>query len=227
MTGDRMPAGEPLGTVLDWVALRVPASVRAMVLPKLTACYQDGADAVELWRTLAEELITAGHMDIARDALKQWQLLAPPDHPLHAVLGGPPKPEPVAPPPMPKKEEPNSRIVRVIDMTYTFKRIPPEMQGHRDKKVVSGWETYLAEEDRTSRAVLNEYDDGTFAPWAVSGVFSDFAGAAAVEVVVRSIQRHFVFTNRKDARTRRILVNLVLPGAIVVAALFGYLMGLR
>lgn len=227
MTGDRMPAGEPLGIVLDWVALRVPASVRAMVLPKLTACYQDGADAVELWRTLAEELITAGHMDIAREALKQWQLLAPPDHPLHAVLGGPPKPEPAPPPTVPKKEEPNSRIVRVIDMTYTFKRIPPEMQGLRDKKVVSGWETYLAEEDRTSRAVLNEYDDGTFAPWAVSGVFTDFAGAAAVEVVVRSIQRHFVFTSRKDARTRRILLNLVLPGAIVVAALFGYLMGLR
>lgn len=223
---------EAMSEVLNWVALHCPASLRPELLPALSAAQQseDGGPA-ELWRTLAERLVAAGHMDLAREALKRWQLLAPPDHPLHAVLSGgappeTPKPAPARPAnPIPKREEPNSRIVRVIDTTYTFHRVDAQMDKVQGRKVVCGWETFLDEDDKTSRAVLNQFEDGSYAPWAVSGVFSDFAGAAAVEVVVRSMQRHFVFTTRKTDSTRKTLTNIVLPATAVLGVLAGYLMG--
>lgn len=226
---------EAMSEVLNWVALHCPASLRPELLPALTAAQQseEGGPA-ELWRTLAECLVAAGHMDLAREALRRWQMLAPPDHPLHAVLNGgvapaePPPPKPAAPrpvPPIAKREEPNSRIVRVIDTTYTFHRVDAQMDKVQGRKVVCGWETFLDADDKTSRAVLNQFEDGAYAPWAVSGVFSDFAGAAAVEVVVRTMQRHFVFTTRKSDATRKTLTNIVLPATAVLGVLAGYLMG--
>lgn len=227
MTSDAM------GDVLNWVALHCPAALRPELLPALSAAQQsEDCDAAELWRTLAERLVAAGHMDLAREALKRWQVLAPPDHPLHAVLNGgapaeapPPPPKPRPTPPITKREEPNSRIVRVIDTTYTFHRVDAQMDKVQGRKVVCGWETFLDENDKTSRAVLNQFKDGFYAPWAVSGVFSDFAGAAAVEVVVRTMQRHFVFTTRKTDATRKTLTNIVLPATAVLGVLAGYLMG--
>lgn len=230
---------DAMSEVLNWVALHCPASLRPELLPALSAAQQaEDSSPAELWRTLAEHLVAAGHMDLAREALKRWQQLAPPDHPLHAVLSGgrpaeaeapaaaPPPAAPRPPNPIPKREEPNSRIVRVIDTTYTFHRVDAQMEKVQGRKVVCGWETFLDEDDKTSRAVLNQFDDGSYAPWAVSGVFSDFAGAAAVEVVVRTMQRHFVFTVRKHDKTRKTLTSYVLPATAVLAVLAGYLMGI-
>ncbi|MGE5516314.1 MAG: hypothetical protein ACM31D_10910 [Bacteroidota bacterium] len=227
---------EAMSEVLNWVALHCPASLRPELLPALSAAQQsEDCDAAELWRTLAERLVAAGHMDLAREALKRWQVLAPPDHPLHAVLNGgvapeaaaaPPPPKPPRPAnPIPKREEPNSRIVRVIDTTYTFHRVDAQMDKVQGRQVVCGWETFLDDDDKSSRAVLNQFQDGAYAPWAVSGVFSDFAGAAAVEVVVRSMQRHFIFTARKAETTRKTLTSIVLPATAVLGVLAGYLMG--
>jgi hypothetical protein len=138
----------------------------------------------------------------------------------------PPKPAPPRPAnPIPKREEPNSRIVRVIDTTYTFHRVDAQMDKVQGRQVVCGWETFLDDSDKTSRAVLNQFSDGSYAPWAVSGVFSDFAGAAAVEIVVRTMQRHFVFTAKKTDATRKTLTNIVLPATAVLGVLAGYLMG--
>jgi len=227
---------DAMSDVLNWVALHCPAPLRPELLPALSAAQQsEDCDAAELWRTLAERLVSTGHMDLAREALKRWQVLAPPDHPLHAVLNGgvaqapaeapPPPPKPRPTPPIVKREEPNSRIVRVIDTTYTFHRVDAQMDKVQGRKVVCGWETFLDDEDRSSRAVLNQFEDGSYAPWAVSGVFSDFAGAAAVEVVVRTMQRHFVFTSKKTDATRKTLTNIVLPATAVLSVLAGYLMG--
>jgi len=232
---------DALSEVLNWVALHCPPSLRPELLAALSAAQQTGqADEAEYWRTLAEKLVAAGHMDLAREALKRWQVLAPPDHPLHAVLGGgtaaasttadepAPAPKPAAPrptPPITKREEPTSRLVRVIDTEYTFRRIDPQMDKVQGRKVVWGWETFLDAEEKTSRAVLNQFEDGSYAPWAVSGVFSDFAGAAAVEVVVRSMQRHFVFTAKASEKTRKTLTNIALPATAVIGVLAGYLMG--
>ncbi|MGE5476445.1 MAG: hypothetical protein ACM3Q1_07305 [Bacteroidales bacterium] len=228
---------EAMSEVLNWVALHCPASLRPELLPALSAAQQsEDASPAELWRTLAEKLVAAGHMDLAREALKRWQMLAPPDHPLHAVLNGGAAADPAAAPPppkaprpanpIPKREEPNSRIVRVIDTTYTFHRVDAQMEKVQGRQVVCGWETFLDEDDKTSRAVLNQFQDGSYAPWAVSGVFSDFAGAAAVEVVVRTMQRHFVFTAKKTDSTRKTLTNIVLPATAVFGVLAGYLMGI-
>ncbi|MCR6628830.1 MAG: hypothetical protein NVV74_01530 [Magnetospirillum sp.] len=171
---------DAMSEVLNWVALHCPASLRPELLPALSAAQQsEDCDAAELWRTLAERLVSAGHMDLAREALKRWQVLAPADHPLHAVLNGgtapataePPPPSKPARPanPIPKREEPNSRIVRVIDTTYTFHRVDAQMEKVQGRQVVCGWETFLDEDDKTSRAVLNQFADGSYAPWAVSG----------------------------------------------------------
>lgn len=227
-----MAGGDTFTQVLDWMAIHVPAPIRTEMIAALnSATGEDGgeAKAADYWRTAAEQLVAKGHLDIAREAIKRWQALAPPDHPIHAMMGGPPPPEPPpAPRPVPpivKRDAPNSRIVRVIDATYTFKRIDPQMDKVGDRKVVSAWEVFLDPEDKTSRAVLNEYDDGTVGPWAVSGVFTDFAGAAAVEVVVRSMQRHFMFTAKKTDHSRKMLTNVGLPLMAVVGVMIGYVMG--
>lgn len=230
---------DTLAQVLDWVAVYAPASARAELIAALNAATAEDGGApgpADYWRTIAERLVAAGHMDVAREALKRWQALAPADHPIHAVLGavnGQPVPE--APPPEPpkprempaafKREPVNSRIAQVIDTTYTFKRVDAQMEKVGNRKVVCGWETFLDPDDKTSRAVLNEYEDHTYGPWAVSGVFTDFAGAAAVEVVVRSMQRHFVFTAKKSDRTRKLLTNVALPLTAVVGVFIGYVMG--
>lgn len=227
---------DALSEVLNWVALHCPASLRPELLAALSAAQQsDEGGPAELWRTLAEKLVAAGQIDLAREALKRWQMLAPPDHPLHAILGGGSAPEAEAPQekpapprpanPIPKREEATSRIVRVIDTTYTFHRVEAQMEKVQGRQVVCGWETFLDEDDKSSRAVLNQFADGAYAPWAVSGVFSDFAGAAAVEVVVRTMQRHFMFTVKASDKTRRTLTNFVLPATAVIGVLAGYLMG--
>ncbi|CAA7615030.1 M48 family metallopeptidase [Magnetospirillum sp. UT-4] len=227
-----MIADEALTQVLDWIAVYAPPSSRTAIVTALnSARAEDGSDPgiVDYWRTVAETLVADGQLEAAREALKKWQALAPADHPIHAVLGGGPPPakaeerKPMVP--LPKREEPNHRIVRVIDSTYTFKRIAAQYDKVGDRKVVSGWEVFLDPDDKTSRAVLNEYDDHTYGPWAVSGVFTDFAGAAAVEVVVRSMQRHSVFTSKKSETSRRMLTNVGLPLMAVVGVIIGYVMG--
>lgn len=334
---------DALADILDWVAIYCPAPLRPELIGALRTAQQTAkGDAAELWKALAEALVVAGQLDIAREALRKWKILAPPDHPLHAVLDAlppeagvardpapapapPPRPSvlqppsppprPEAPPPgfsaaelaappppprpqphmlaeprntpfnipsepamapeppledmdtppqslmallaeewkgdsketervlpaagvpplkpqgrrvpfpIPKREEPTSRIVRVIDNTYNFKRIDPVIEQVMDKKVVHCWECQLDPEDASARGVLNEFQDGTYGPWAVSGLSSDFAGAAAAEVVVRSMQRHFVFTNKKHDATRKTLINIILPLATIVGVLLGYMVG--
>lgn len=226
-----MAGDEVLGQMLDWVAIYAPPATRTELIAALNMTLgNDGGEptAANYWQTIAETLLARGHMDVAREAIRRWQQLAPADHPIHAVLGGGPPPEPkptsILPPP-PPRPEPTSRIVRVIDTTYTFQRIDAQMDKVQGKKVTACWETHLVETDKTSRAVLNAFDDGTYGPWAVTGVFTDFAGAAAVEVVVRSMQRHFVFTSKKSDRVRRVLVGFGLPFMTVVGVLIGYVMG--
>ena len=224
-------AADVLAQMQDWVAIYGPPPLRTELLAALNNARAENGDdpgPADYWQAIAELLVAKGHLDVAREAIKRWQMLVSADHPIHAVMGGGPPPEDkpavVAPPPAPKPE-PNSRIVRVIDTTYTFLRIEPQMDKVQGKKVKSCWETFLEGNDKTSRAVLNGYDDGSYGPWAVSGVFTDFAGAAAVEVVVRSMQRHFVFTTRKDARIRKVLGGFGLPFMTVVGVLIGYIMG--
>lgn len=221
-------AGDTLAQMLDWVAVYAPPPVRPDLIAALTnARAEDGGPpgTADYWQAIAELLVAKGHMEAAREAIKRWQMLAPADHPIHAVMGGGPAPEEKPAPPPPPKAEPTSRIVRVIDTTYTFQRIDAQMDKVQGKKVKSCWETFLDESDKTSRAVVNAFDDGSYGPWAVTGVFTDFAGAAAVEVVVRSMQRHFVFTTKKDAKVRRMLAGFGLPLMTVLGVLIGYIMG--
>lgn len=228
-----MAGGDAFAQMLDWLAIHVPPAIRTEMVAALnSATAEDGGEPglADYWRTVAEQLVAKGHLDLAREAIKRWQTLAPPDHPIHAMMGGPPPEAAAPPPPRPtppivKREAPTTRIVRVIDSTYNFKRIDAQMDKVGHRKVVAAWEVFLDPDDKTSRAVLNEYDDGTYGPWAVSGVFTDFAGAAAVEVVVRSMQRHFVFTAKKSDRSRKLLTNVGLPLMAVVGVAIGYVMG--
>ncbi len=231
---------DPFTEIVDWMSLRCPPTLRGELISILRQAKESGEESgpADLWRILAERLISAGEMDAARDALRRWQALAPADHPLLSVLGARPqeaaKPTATPPPtwstPFPsqqKREDPTSRLVRVIDATYTFKKIPPAVARVLDKTVVSGWETLLDEHDVSSRVVLHEFQDGSYGPWAVTGVFTDFAGAAAVEVVVRSIQRQFMFAAREAARARKVLIGIALPSALALGIILGYIMGLR
>ncbi|AVM74118.1 hypothetical protein [Magnetospirillum gryphiswaldense] len=224
-----MAQADLLAQMQDWVAIYGPPPLRTELLAALNNARAENGDPpgpADYWQAVAELLVAKGHLDVAREAIKRWQMLAPADHPIHAVMGGGPPPEekPPAPPP-PPKPEPNSRIVRVIDTTYTFQRIEPQMDKVQGRKVKACWETFLDENDKSSRAVVNTFEDGACGPWAVTGVFTDFAGAAAVEVVVRSMQRHFVFTTKKDAKVRKLLAGFGLPLMTVLGVFIGYIMG--
>ncbi|OAN44753.1 hypothetical protein A6A04_08010 [Paramagnetospirillum marisnigri] len=63
--------------------------------------------------------------------------------------------------------------------------------------------------------ILHEFNDGMFEPASVQGVFTDFAGAAAVEVTTSWLMHRL---EEKDARNRS-QRTLYLSGMALVAAL--------
>lgn len=118
----------------------------------------------------------------------------------------------------------NTRYARVLDYDYRFDRIEPQLEG-RTKKVVACWESYLEAGEKASRAILNEYADGTYEAWSMPGIYSHFPGAAAIEVIIRSLQREHFHAQTKADNTRRLLTNKVIPAVAVVGVLVGYIFG--
>lgn len=223
--------------VLEWMTMHAPASVRATLLSRVSSCHKTGGTADEMWRIVAETMAEVGDMDAARDALRHWQALAPSSHPLMGVLDAarnddaplmppPPPPPPRPEPPITRREPPNTRIVRVINEEFTFQRVDPRSLGYNPQDVVACWTALLNPDDENSYMSINELPDGRFAPWSVSGLSIDMAGAAAVELVIRSLQRDFMFNFRKMEKTRRTLTNIALPVAVVIGLLVGLLLGL-
>lgn len=223
--------------VLEWMTLRAPVSVRTTLLSRVSSCHKTGGSAADMWRIVAETMAEVGDMDAAKDALRHWQSLAPADHPLMGVLDAarqesmpltppPPPPPPRPEPPITRREPPNTRIVRVINEEFSFQRIDPQSLGYNPQDVVACWSALLNPDDPDSYMSMNELPDGRFSPWSVSGLSVDMASAAAVELVIRSLQRDFMFNFRKMEKTRRTLTNIALPAAAMIGLLVGLLLGL-
>lgn len=110
-----------------------------------------------------------------------------------------------------------SRIASVEGFQFSFHQEDPEtpVRKVQYRWVVKDWVCQVEYKDEWSLFTLHEFNDGVFEPSAVQGVFSDFAGAAAVEVTTRWLERRI---EEKTARIQRERI-LFLVGLAVVAAL--------
>jgi hypothetical protein len=110
-----------------------------------------------------------------------------------------------------------SRIAYVEGYQLSFHRQDPQapIRKVQSRWVFQDWLCQVEYQGDWSTFTVHEFNDGMFEPSAVQGVFSDFAGAAAVEVTTRWLQRRI---EEKDAKMRR-QRDMFLGGLAVVMAL--------
>ena len=102
-----------------------------------------------------------------------------------------------------------TRIVGVGGHEFVFSREEPEYPQRRvgTRRVISDWVHQFQADETWSRARIHEHDDGVFEPTSIYGVFTDFAGAAAVEVTVRWMQRSHATEIKKARQLRDMLMG--------------------
>lgn len=107
-----------------------------------------------------------------------------------------------------------SRIASVEGFQFSFHREDPERPVRKvmDRWVLQDWVCQVEYKGDWSHFTIHEFNDGVFEPSAVQGVFSDFPGAAAVEVTTRWLQRRI---DEKDLRNRR--QRDIFLGALAIA----------
>lgn len=115
-----------------------------------------------------------------------------------------------------------SRIASVEGFQFSFHRQDPETPIRKvlDRWVLQDWVCQVEYEGEWCLFSIHEFNDGVFEPSAVQGVFSDFAGAAAVEVTTRWLQRRLEEKDRAKRRQRDIfLAALAIVAALALAAI--------
>lgn len=121
-------------------------------------------------------------------------------------------------------QEEGIRYARVLEHDYRFDRIETP-EAKRPKPVAACWEAFIDPLDLTSRAGVTEFYDGTCEAWAMPGVYTTFAGAAAIELVIRLLQRENHHAKKQFDQTKLKLVGIVVPAVGIVGVLVGYVFG--
>lgn len=95
-----------------------------------------------------------------------------------------------------------SRIASVEGNQLSFHRQDTEspVRKVQSRWAVQDWVCQVEHDGEWMTFILHEFNDGMFEPSSVQGVFTDFAGAAAVEVTTGWLQRRM---EQKDTRCRR------------------------
>ncbi|CAA7620582.1 conserved hypothetical protein [Candidatus Terasakiella magnetica] len=95
-----------------------------------------------------------------------------------------------------------SRIASVEGFQFSFQREEAErpIRKVNSRWVLQEWVCQVESDGTWIKFTVHEFNDGVYEPSAVQGVFSDFAGAAAVEATTRWLQRRI---EEKDVRNRR------------------------
>jgi hypothetical protein len=112
--------------------------------------------------------------------------------------------------------------VFVEGLTFSFTREPSANPVRKvgSRWVVCHWASQIETAGAWSKFILHEFNDGVYEPSSLLGVFTDFAGAAAVEVTVRWLQRT---NDERTAKTRRqrdmFLGALAVTAALALAAI--------
>ncbi|EME69368.1 hypothetical protein H261_13793 [Paramagnetospirillum caucaseum] len=115
-----------------------------------------------------------------------------------------------------------SRIASVEGFQFSFHTQDPEtpIRKVQDRWVKQDWACQVEYEGEWCLFTIHEFNDGVFEPSAVQGVFSDFAGAAAVEVTTRWLQRRLDEKDRAKRRQRDIFLGaLAVVAALALAAI--------
>jgi hypothetical protein len=114
------------------------------------------------------------------------------------------------------------RIAFVEGLQFTFQREEPEkpIRKVHSRWGIADWVSQVEVNGVWSKFTIHEFNDGAFEPSTIHGVFSDFAGAAAVEVTVRWLRRS---NDERTAKTRRqrdiFLAALAVVSALALAAI--------
>jgi hypothetical protein len=118
----------------------------------------------------------------------------------------------------------NTRIVGVGGHEFVFSREEPGYPQRRvgTRRVVADWVHQFEADETWSRAVIHEHDDGVFEPTSIYGVFTDFAGAAAVEITVRWMQRRHADEIKKTRQLRDLLMGACAVLAVIAIVAWSF-----
>lgn len=115
-----------------------------------------------------------------------------------------------------------SRIASVEGFQFSFHIQDAEKPVRKvlDRWVMRDWTCQVEYEGEWCVFTIHEFNDGVFEPSAVQGVFSDFPGAAAVEVTTRWLQRRLEEKDRAKRRQRDIFLGaLAIVAGLALAAI--------
>ena len=115
-----------------------------------------------------------------------------------------------------------SRIASVEGNQLSFHRQDAEtpVRKVQSRWVLQDWVCQVEYDGEWTTFILHEFNDGMFEPSSVQGVFTDFAGAAAVEVTTSWLQRRIEQKDRRNRRQRDIFLGaLAVVAALALAAL--------
>ncbi len=115
-----------------------------------------------------------------------------------------------------------SRIASVEGFQFSFHTQEAETPIRKvlDRWVMRDWICQVEYEGEWCLFTIHEFNDGMFEPSAVQGVFSDFPGAAAVEVTTRWLQRRLEEKDRAKRRQRDIFLGaLAIVATLALAAI--------
>lgn len=117
------------------------------------------------------------------------------------------------------------RIAYVEGYQLSFHRQQAESPPRKvqSRWVLQDWVCQVEHDGDWMTFVLHEFNDGMFEPSSVQGVFTDFAGAAAVEVTTSWLKRRIDENAGKTKRERAILFSIM----AVLAALILAVLSLR
>jgi hypothetical protein len=116
----------------------------------------------------------------------------------------------------------DSRIASVEGNQLSFHRQDPEapVRKVQSRWVHQDWVCQVEYGGEWMTFVLHEFNDGVYEPSSVQGVFTDFAGAAAVEVTSGWLQSRIEQLKARNRRQRDIFMGvLAVVSALALAAI--------
>lgn len=113
-----------------------------------------------------------------------------------------------------------SRIASVEGNQLSFHRQETEtpVRKVQSRWVVQDWVCQVEYDGEWTTFVLHEFNDGMYEPSSVQGVFTDFAGAAAVEVTSGWLQRRIEHLTQRNRRQRDIFLGVLAVVATLALA---------
>ncbi len=146
-----------------------------------------------------------------------------------AVLKAKPADLPTVEPPAEEAEKPKTpRDLLYRGSVFTFRPLGPPPGQERRNGVIERWQADSSVDGCAFSVVIREYYDGRFTPWSLESIFfGDFLQAATTGVIAGLLEARWVKEQWLHQQTRQKFLLFVIPAVALVAAIVGFIIGLR